>query len=168
MQFPIIPVSMKKTTFIRSLSALILMIVCCTSLTSCVADDDFWPFSPPPGWGSNYFYDSRLNGTWVLTQANSTPVSANEVNYMEFYGNGHGRYYYYSYGQPESERMGYFCQESNSNTTNYQINVQYEDGSASTMAYWFTDGNRSLWLQWKDDRTGQIVTYIYTRTSNVP
>ena len=36
------------------------------------------------------------------------------------------------------------------------------------MAYWITDNNRSLWLQWKDDRTGQIVTYIYTYTSNVP
>lgn len=150
------------------MGALLLTIISCTALTSCFAEDDLWPFSPPPAWGSNYFYDSRLDGSWALTQANSTPVTSYDVNYMEFFGNGRGRYYYYSYGEPFSERMGYFCQRSDSNTTNYQINIQYEDGSASTMAYWFTDSNRTLWLQWRDDRTGQIITYLYTRTNNIP
>ena len=159
---------MKKRSILFAMAALLLTIISSTALTSCVADDDYWPFSPPPGWGSNYFYDSRLEGSWELTQANSSAVSRYDVNYLEFYGDGRGRYYYYDYGQPESERMGYFCQRSNSITTNYQINVQYENGSASTMAYWFSDGDNSLWLQWKDDRTGQIVTYIYTRTSYVP
>lgn len=159
---------MKKRSLLFAMAALLLTIVCSTALTSCVADDDLWPFSPPPGWGSNYFYDSRLDGSWELTQANSTPVSSRDVNYLEFFGGGHGRYYYYSYGEPMSEKMGYFCQQSNSNTTNYQINVQYENGSASTMAYWFTDNNRTLWLQWRDDRSGQVITYLYTRVYDIP
>lgn len=159
---------MKKHSLIYVMATLLLTIFCSTALTSCVGDVDLWPFSPPPGWGSNYFYDSRLEGSWQLTQANSTPVGRYDVNYLEFFGGGHGRYYYYSNGQPESERMGYFCQQSNSNTTNYQINVQYEDGSASTMAYWFSDNNRTLWLQWKESRTGQIITYLYTRVYDIP
>ena len=159
---------MKKSTLFNLLTALVLSIIAGTTLTSCVADDGYWPFSPPPGWGSNYFYDSRLVGTWVLTQANSQPVTSYDTNYMDFYGSGRGRYLYYSYGTPESERMAYYCQESNSTTTNYQINIQYEDGSASTMAYWFTDNNRSLWMQWYDNRTDQTVTYIYTRTNGIP
>lgn len=115
-------------------------------LTGCV-DDDYWPYSPPPGWGANYFYDSRLDGSWELVQANSSPVDPYDTNYMDFYGDGHGRYYYYRNSHPYSEEMAYFCQRSRSTTTNYQINIQYEDGTGSTMAYWFTDGGNTLWLQ---------------------
>lgn len=159
---------MKKNSILYTLAALLLTIACCTALTSCVeSNDDFWPFSPPPSWGSNYFYDSRLDGSWELRQANSTPVSRDEVNYMEFYGNGHGHYYYYYYGEPYSERMGYFCQRSGSTTTNYQINIQYESGDASTMAYWFTDNDRTLWLQWKLNN-GQVMTYLYAKVAYVP
>ena len=135
-------------------------------LTGCV-DDDNWPYSPPPGWGANYFYDSRLDGVWMLTQANSSAVSRYDTNYLDFYGGGHGRYYYYSNSRPESEELAYFCQKSNSNTTNYQINLQYASGSASTMAYWFTDSNNSLWMQWKTNG-GQVITYLYSRTGGVP
>lgn len=157
---------MKKHYLLSALTALFLTIICSVTLTSCVADDGYWPFSPPPGWGSNYFYDSRLEGSWELYQANSSPVYDDQVNYLEFFGGGRGRYYYYEYGQPYSERMGYFCQQSGSTVTNYQINIQYESGTASTMAYWFTDNNRSLWLQWNDK--GRVVTYIYSRVYNIP
>lgn len=159
---------MKKRSLLLSLTFLLMSVTFSTLFTSCLDPDSAWPFSPPPGWGSNYFYDSRLEGSWVLTQANSTPVYRDDVNYMDFYGGGRGRYYYYSYGEPFSERMGYFCQRSDSEITNYQINIQYDSGEASTMAYWFTDSGRTLWLQWRDNHTGQIITYLYTRTNNVP
>ena len=159
---------MKKRSFYYGLAALLLTIVCSIGLTSCVVEDsDFWPFSPPPGWGSNYFYDNRLEGSWELSQVNSSGVYDSEVNYMEFYGGGRGRYYYYSHGYPESEKMGYFCQRSGSTTTNYQINIQYENGEASTMAYWFTDNERTLWLQWRLSN-GQVMTYLYSREPYVP
>ncbi len=63
--------------------------------------------------------------------------------------------------------MAYFCQKSGSTTTNYQINIQYEDGSESTMAYWFTDNGDSLWLQWMTTG-GRTQTYIYARVNSVP
>ncbi|MDE6335040.1 MAG: hypothetical protein K2J63_05300 [Muribaculaceae bacterium] len=159
---------MKRRSFFYGMAALLLTIVCSMGLTSCVVEDgDFWPFSPPPGWGSNYFYDNRLEGSWELSQVNSSGVRDDQVNYMEFYGGGRGRYYYYLRGYAESEKMGYFCQRSGSTTTNYQINIQYENGEASTMAYWFTDNERTLWLQWKLS-DGQVMTYLYSRVPYVP
>ena len=108
-------------------------------LTGCV-DDDYWPYSP---------------------------VGPYDTNYMDFYGDGHGRYYYYRNSHPYSEEMAYFCQRSGSTTTNYQINIQYEDGTGSTMAYWFTDGGNTLWLQWQTGN-GRVMTYLYDRVSYIP
>ena len=151
----------------RSLLMGMVLAVCgLVSLTGCVEGDD-WPYSPPPGWGSDYFYDSRLDGVWMLTQANSTPVDRYDTNYLDFYGRGHGWYYYYDNGRPESEELAYFCQRSYSATTNYQINLQYESGSASTMAYWFSDGDTSPWLQWQPN-TGRIATPLYPRVGATP
>lgn len=157
---------MKRYSFLIGLTLACIAGGSALLLNSC-ADDDYWPYSPPPGWGSNYFYDTRLDGAWELVQANSTPVGRYDTNYLDFYGGGHGRYYYYHNSQPLSEDMAYYCQRSNSNTTNYQINIQYESGGASTMAYWFTDNENSLWLQWQTNG-GRVVTYLYTRTGNVP
>ena len=156
---------MKRSLLTTFLASVLLIGGSSVLLTSC-DDDDYWPYSPPSAWGSNYFYDTRLNGEWELTQANSESVGRYDTNYMDFLGNGHGRYYYYSNSRQCSEEMAYFCQRSDSNTTNYQINVQYEDGSASTMAYWFTDSDNSLWLQWMAN--GQTVTYLYRRVSSIP
>lgn len=157
---------MKKHSLIFSLLAAVLFSLGATLFSGCT-EDGYWPYSPPAGWGSNYFYDSRLNGTWELYQANSSPVSDYDTNYMDFYGRGRGRYYYYSNYKPYSEEMAYFCQQSGSTTVNYQINVQYASGGASTMAYWFTDGNNSLWLQWQTGN-GSTVTYIYRRVNSAP
>ncbi|MDE6444389.1 MAG: hypothetical protein K2K64_08240 [Muribaculaceae bacterium] len=157
---------MKKISFSSILFTLILALATATLLTGCVDDDDNWPYAPPPGWGSNYFYDQDLNGTWELVQANSQPVGRYDTNYMEFYGGGRGRYYYYDYGRLYAETMAYFCQMSGNTTTNYQINVQYANGEQSTMAYWFTDGYDTLWLQWQIGNRTQ--TYIYERVSRVP
>lgn len=157
---------MKRRSFLTGLTLAVMMGGSAFLFNSCV-DDDYWPYYPPSGWGSNYFYDTRLDGAWVLIQANSSAVGRYDTNYLDFYGGGHGRYYYYSNSRPMSEEMAYFCQRSNSTTTNYQINLQYASGSASTMAYWFTDSENSLWLQWQTNG-GQVVTYLYTRTGNIP
>ncbi len=155
-----------KRSFLKSIFAAAFLIGGASTLLTSCTDSDYWPYSPPPGWGSNYFYDSRLYGQWELTQANSYPVGRYDTNYMDFRNNGRGWYYYYQNGRPYSEQMAYFCQRSNSNTTDYQINVQYEDGAATTMAYWFTDNGNTLWLQWLSG--AQTNTYLYTRVSYIP
>ena len=156
---------MKRSLLTSFLAAALLLGGSSVMFTACESDD-YWPYNPPSGWGENYFYDSRLSGEWELVQANSQTVGTYDTNYMDFYGNGHGRYYYYSNSRPYSEDMAYFCQRSDSSTSKYQINVQYEDGSSSTMSYWFTDGDNSLWLQWMAG--GQTVVYVYKRVSSIP
>ena len=154
-----------KKLYYPFLYSLLLALAAVTLLSGCTEDDDYWPYSPPPGWG-NYFYDDDLYGTWELFQVNSQSVSEYETNYMEFYGGGRGRYYYYDYGRLYGERMAYFCQMSGNTTTSYQINVQYENGEQSTMAYWFTDGYNTLWLQWQVG--GRTQTYMYQRVNGIP
>ena len=158
---------MKKHSFLMMLLGVVVTLGLSTLLTSCEIDDDTWPYSPPPGWGSKYFFDSRLEGSWELTPANASEVGGYDTNYMEFYGNGHGRYYYYDRGRPYQEDMAYFCQRSGSTTSSYLINVQYADGTSSTMTYWFSEGDYSLWLQWREN-SGQVTTYLYRRVAYVP
>ncbi len=148
-----------------TLGAGLLTGLCATMLTGC-ADDDDWPYGPPNGWGSNYFYDSRLVGQWELEYYNGNEVSSYDTNYMDFYGKGHGRYYYYSNGRLLSEDMAYFCQERGPGSDLYQINVQYENGQASTMNYALSNGGDSLTLQWRSG--GVYNTYIYSRVYSVP
>lgn len=152
---------MKKKYILAALAALAL--VTSAGLTSCVSDDDGWNPAPPYGW--NTFYDNRLYGTWELYQADGRYVSGYEVNYMQFNGNGRGYYYYYDHGYGEYERMAYYCQVSGNGTSRYQINIQYEYGSPTTMSYWFASGN--LWMQWMTD-TGRTVTYVYRPVADVP
>lgn len=141
----------------RLLLVLLLVTSCCVTFTSC--DDDIWSPYPPSGW--NTFYDSGLDGKWQLVQANGRPVGNYDTNYMDFYGNGRGMYYYYQNGSRYRERIAYWCQDTyGSSTSRYQINIKYEDGSASTMNYWFTAGGRDLWLQWMTG-SGNTVTYVY-------
>ena len=162
--------NMKKTSllvkkgYLKAFAAALIIGGASTTLTGCV-DDDYWPYSPPPGWGSNYFYDSDLDGRWALVQANSMPVGRYDTNYMEFFGNGRGRYFYYDYGRLYGETMAYFCQYSNNTSTNYLINVQYANGDQSTMVYWFS-GYNTLWLQWQVG--GRTQTYVYDRVSSIP
>lgn len=131
------------------------------TLGSCTVDG--WGPLPPTGW--NTFYDQRLNGKWQLVQANGRPVTGYAVNYMAFYGSGSGMYYYYSQGYPYRERMAYWCQQGGSVSNQYEINIQYEGGGASTMNYWFTDGGSRLWMSWMDG--GSTVTYVYAPVSYI-
>lgn len=156
---------MKKNSYLIGLALTLVAAGSATILTGC-EDDDYWPYNPPPGWGGNYFYDSRLEGSWELTQADYHPVGRYDTNYMEFYGGGHGTYYYYTNGYLEDEDMAYFCQEADYPNGNNLINIQYETGRPSTMNYWLSNGNTTLTFTW---RTGdEIVTYVYSRIRRVP
>lgn len=142
--------------------AAVLALAGSAGLTSCVTDDG-WSPAPPYGW--NAFYDSRLDGVWQLIQADGVAVGGYDVNYLEFNGRGRGYYYYYDHGYRDYERLAYYCQVSGNDNSLYQINIQYEDGSASTMSYWFT-GQR-LWMQWMTG-SGRTVTYVYAPVGSAP
>lgn len=149
----------------RHFTALLLVVVAFLAaggLTSCDDYDDWGWYDGPTG---DYFYDSDLDGAWELVQADGIPVGSGSTNYLDFYGDGHGMYYYYDNGTPVSERMGYFCQYSNNGASRYQVNVRYEYGQPTTMNYWFAGG--SLWMQWRTGG-GRVVTYVYRPVSYVP
>ncbi len=97
--------------------------------------------STPAGWDT--FNDSRLAGYWGLVQYSSDPVGASDANYLYFNGNGRGYYYYLQGGREYTERTVYYSQDSNTGTSNYQINIQYEYSSPVTMNYWFTHGGNT-------------------------
>ena len=148
---------------IHYLAASLFSLLSLGALTSCDTDDYTWAPGPPSGW-YDYFADQRLNGCWQLIQANGRPVGGYDVNYMDFYGNGRGRYYYFSAGRPTSERMAYWCEENWGGVSGYVMNIQYEYSNPATVDYWFTDGNRRLWLQWSTG--GGVVTYVYAPSAD--
>ncbi len=146
---------MKTAKLIRLSGLFLLCFIALGGFSSCDSDD--WDPAPPPGWNS--FYDDRLDGTWELVEANGRPVVGTAVNYVSFYGNGTGRYYYYNNGQQFSEKMAYWCQVANNGVSRYQMNMKYEYTNPSTVNYWFTNNPPRLWMQWG---TGAgIVTYGY-------
>lgn len=150
---------MKKTI----LTALLFVaVICGVGLTSC-DDIDYWD-SPPPGY-VNYGYDSRLTGIWQLYTADSRPVGQYETNYLQFYGNGRGLYYYYSNGRRETEQITYSCYRSQNSTSNYEIDIDYQYSEPTSMNYWFAGGR--LFMQWRLAGSGQPVTYVYQKVDAV-
>lgn len=132
-------------------------------MSSCMVESGSWYPAPPSGW-NNYFYDSSLSGRWQLVQANGMPVGPYDTNYMDFYGNGRGTYYYYERGRMYAEEMAYYCQYSNYGPSDTQVNVQYEYGNPVTMWYWFNGAY--LYMQW--DTSYGRTTYLYRPVSVVP
>lgn len=152
---------MKKSSLLLAFVA----VLASTGLTSCYVGADWYP-EPPMDW-NNTFYDSRLNGYWQLIQINGYNINPGEVNYLYFGGQGRGRYYYLDRGGRYWENTAYWCQNSAGGAGNYQINLQYQSsGSLSTMNYWFSDGNRDLWMQWTNNQGTQ--TYLYTYYGGAP
>ncbi|MDE5847862.1 MAG: hypothetical protein K2F93_08730 [Muribaculaceae bacterium] len=140
----------------RHLLCLPLLAALMLTLTSC-DDYNYWDPEPPYGWNDT-FYDSNLTGCWQLYQVNSDYVRGDEVNYMQFYGDGRGMYFYYDRGYQETERLAYWCQRSVNGASSLQINIDYEYGSPSTMNYWLSDAD-TLWMQWRN--SGGVQTYVY-------
>ena len=143
---------MKKHLLCLPLLAMLLLM-----LPSC-GDINYWSPEPPNGW-NNTFYDNNITGCWQLYQVDSDYVRGDEVNYMQFLGDGRGWYYYYSRGSQEVERLAYWCQRSVNATSSLQINIDYEYSNPSTMNYWFSDSD-TLWMQWRT-YNGTVHTYVY-------
>lgn len=143
------------------LLTLLVTVICSLSFTSCIVDDPWWG-NTPPGY-DNFGYDSRLTGTWQLIQCDSRPVSYNETNYLQFYGNGSGGYYYLQNGFRRSESIEYYCYRSQNSTSNYEIDIHYQYSNPATMNYWFAEGR--LFMQWRLSGSGQPVTYVYQKVA---
>ncbi|MBD5227431.1 MAG: hypothetical protein HDR95_07925 [Bacteroides sp.] len=149
------------TKFRNRLVLILATFLAITAFTAC-DDDDIWAPLGPSGWN---YQDSRLTGYWQLINVNGSAVGGYESNFLEFFGNGDGEYYYYRNSRPRSERIAYWCQQSNTGYSNYQINIQYESGQASTMNYWFSDSGRTLYMRWNS--TNGVMTYAYARVNGV-
>lgn len=156
------PEVMKKLWKIMSIA--LLAIAGMFSLTSCDGDDDYWWSGPPYGWDS--FNDTRLNGYWALRVANSMPVSADQANYY-YFNNGRGEYYWLENGYEEDEDIRYWCQQGDG-STNYQINIQYEGRSPSTLNYQLENHGNTLMIQWYDSNVGKSIVYYYDRIGGAP
>lgn len=149
---------MKKQNELRKFLLALPFLLLGLALPSCDGSD-YWDPVAPFGW--NTFNDRNLRGSWALSMVNGAPVDGYEVNYLEFYGDTRGMYYYYDNGYQTSERIAYWSQIANAGYSRYQINIQYEYGSPATMNYWFTNGGNRLWMQWATG--GGVVTYVYSR-----
>lgn len=154
-----------KHKILRMLCAVVIFGGIATLLSSCDLEDDGWWGGPPSGWDSNN--DTRLSGYWALVQYNSDPVYNSDANYLYFNGRGRGYYYYLQNGRRYTEQIVYYSQNSNTGTSSYQINIQYEFSSPVTMNYWFTHDGNTLWMQWRTGN-GSVQTYVYDRTPGAP
>lgn len=148
-----------KGKLLKGIGGMALFAVLAVFMSSCV-NDSYW-------WDDSDYYDHRLDGYWELVQYNSDPVYDDDVNFLYFNGNGRGTYYYFDRGYRESEPMYYDSQPSNTGTSNYQLNIQYGNGRPTTVNYWFTHGNNTLWMQWRTSG-GRVVTYVYDRIDYRP
>lgn len=127
--------------------------------TSC--DDGY---GPGPGPGGLTYIDRDLTGAWRMYEANGVPVPPGKVDYLQFNGNGNGRYYYMRDGIWYYEGISYWCKSYGSGTD--QLNIQYENGQSSAMSYWFTSRD-DLYLSWRV-YDGSVITYHYIYTSYLP
>lgn len=141
---------MKKIYTLLAGIALCLPMVC---LTSC--EDDY--YGPP---GSTY--DPDLVGYWQLTAVNGRPVYGYQSNYLEFFRNGSGYYYYYSYGQPYQMSLRYSVDWYGNSSTLY---INYSDGTYVSADYWFNANATRLYMQWVE--YGALTTYEYTYVDGV-
>lgn len=153
-----------KKLLLKTIGVTSLLVIAMTTLSGCGPVNVWWD-DPGPGWSS--FQDYRLQGYWQLVQYNSDPVSGYNTNFMYFNGNGSGYYYYYDGGYREREQIRYWCQDSYTSSTSYEINIQYQYGGSSTSNYWFTHGNNTLWMQWMTNG-GRVETYVYDRVNRAP
>lgn len=129
----------------------LIIVVSAVAMTSC-DDDDYY-----------YSYDPYLQGMWQLTYINGVPVGGYDTNWLEFYDNGSGTYYYYS--------NGYICQMPlwfNTNYDNNWINIEYDDGVTLSCSYWFNSNATRLYMQWNDGYGQQQYVYDYVTNNNYP
>ena len=139
----------------KKLHTLLLMMAAVLSLSLTSCDDDYY-------YGPGYNYDSDLIGTWELFQANGYPVTGYDVNWIEFYRNGNGTYYYYDHGQGYEMDLRYDVDFYYSTSKLY---ISYADGSNVTADYWFNNNRTYLYMSWYSG--SQPMTYVYRYVNSV-
>lgn len=122
------------------------------SLTSC---DDYYG---PPG----ATYDPDLIGTWELISVNGNSVHGYQKNWLEFYRNGNGTYYYYVNGKPYEMSLSYDIDYYYNRSNLY---IYYADGRSAYMNYWFNSNYTYLYMQWSEG--GYLNTYVYAYVNSV-
>lgn len=133
---------------------LLMMVVLATSLTFTSCDD----YYAPPG----ATYDPNLVGSWELVSVNGKNVYGYQKNWLDFYRNGSGVYYYYVNGLPYEMDLtydvDYYYNQSN-------LYIYYADGRSAYMNYWFNSNYTYLYMQWSEG--GFLNTYVYAYVNTV-
>lgn len=142
-----------KQTVIKYFGMALLTIMSVLGFSSC---EDYT--SPPPPGGNSSSIDPYLIGTWELTFVNGHRVNGYEVNYLDFYSNGSGYYYYYDYGM-EYELGFDFWSEYRENIGYLFIN--YYDGVRAKMTYYFMQYDKTLVLKWWENNMEMEYVYYY-------
>lgn len=124
-----------------------VMLISMLTFTSCYE-------SYPPGYDGTG-YDRDLTGLWELSHINGYRVSDYEVNWLDFYGDGWGMYYFQD--GPHTYEMS-FEYYSTYDYDNW-LNIHYSDGSYAEMLYWFSYNYSELYLEWYEH--GDRITYTY-------
>ena len=106
-----------------------------------------------------YYYDNDpyIVGEWELIYADGRPVTGYQVNYLEFYQNGTGMYYYYDNRHPYEMRLRWavdYYYDSN------VLTINYEDGTYAEMDYWYNGNYTRLYTSWYSGG-GYQHTYVY-------
>lgn len=128
----------------------LVVVLSALSLSSC--DDE--PVYPT--------LDPNLQGMWQLVAIDGYPVGGYDANWLQFYGDGSGTYFYYNNGL--LQQMGLFY------SVNYdwtQLYVDYADGWSLDSNYWFDRTATLLYMQWWDEYGRQTV-YTYQLSSWQP
>lgn len=140
---------------IKFISLITLCLAVFLPLTSC--EDSYPPPGVNPGEGGYYpDVDSDLIGSWQLAYVNGRPVDGYNTNYLDFYGNGTGDYYYYEMGEEYALGFDFWCEYDYGGQYLY---INYYDGTRAEMSYWFNSSYDVLYLQWQSG--GQLITYTY-------
>ena len=124
-----------------------VMLISMLTFTSCYE-------SYPPGYDGTG-YDRDLTGLWELSHINGYRVSDYEVNWLDFYGDGWGMYYFQDGRYTEEMSFEYYCEYSYDNW----LYIHYSDGVYAKMLYRFGHNYSTLYLEWYEH--GERITYTY-------
>ncbi len=129
----------------KLLPLLLMLLSLPVMLTSC--DDDNYYYSG---------YDQYLVGQWELIYADGRPVTGYAVNYLDFYSNGTGIYYFYEHGLPYNMDIAWASDIWGDSSVLY---INYADGTSVSMDYWYNSNATRLYTSWYSG--GYRHEYIY-------
>ncbi len=159
-------ISMKKNPHTKRIPLLAsLAAVLVITLSSCIIEPDEW-WSGPPQAGTRS--TTHVSHRTLATRAVQFGTGLYKRCQLPLFQRKRSRPLLLSdqAGTVRVESIRYWSQNSNSGTSYYQINIQYEYDSPVTENYWFTHGGNTLWFQW---RTSQgVQTSVYDRIPRAP